>query len=77
METEICHQINAELINKIISNLYSFSYTDEAPAEDKVILRYEDFKLTLELQMDLKKNDDGIINSCAITAAFTKENKKT
>lgn len=76
MEKEICQQINSEIISKISSNFYAYMYSEEETPENKVILRYQDFKVTLELQMDLKKNYDGIISDCSIRATITEEKRK-
>lgn len=76
MEKEISQQINAEIINKIFSSLYSFSYSDEEPGENVLVLQIEDLKITVEMELDVRKNDDGLLDACVIKSKIKHEKKK-
>lgn len=77
MEKEISQLLNSELIQKISSLLYGFAYLDEKPAQEElVIVRYEDFKIHIELLMQIEKTSDDIISNCQIRATVTQETKK-
>lgn len=76
MEKEISYQINAEIISKICSNLYSFSYTDEEPGENVLVLTIENLKITVEMELELNKNDDGLLDACTIKSKIKQEKKR-
>lgn len=76
MKAEIAQKINDEIINKITSVLYCYSYTDEEPGEDLIVIRIEKTKVTIEVQMDVTKNLDGVINNCKISTTIKEENNK-
>jgi hypothetical protein len=62
------NQLNIEIINKIINTLYAFIYTDEEATDDVLIIRYEEVETRIEINMEVKKNCDGLISDCSIHA---------
>lgn len=76
MEKEICYQINSEIISKVCSTLYAFSFLDEDPGENVLVLKIDALKMTIQMAMTLKKNNDGLLDACIIKSNIKQEKKR-
>ncbi len=76
MEKEICHQINAEIISKICSSLFAFSFIDDEVGENVLILQVDGWKIKVEMELDLNKNNEGLLDACTIKSTIKQEKIK-
>lgn len=76
MEKEICYQINAQIINSISSCLFAYSYTDEEPGENVLVLQIGGWKTKVEMEVDLQKDNQGLLTVCQIKTTIKQEKKR-
>lgn len=59
------HQ-NIEIINKITNSLYRFYNSNAIESKDIFTVEYYQSEMTLEVKLELKKNENGIITDGSI-----------
>jgi hypothetical protein len=71
-------EINTEIINKITNSLYKFYNSDAYESNEVFVVEYYKSETRMEMKLNLKKNENGIITDGSIHTIISNgvKNKK-